>query len=202
MSKNVIHQFPTLLLYPSTCPESSGRRLVFIFYTLFFSHCPPHRPAQTHTIEMSVIMLGDSHCHLLSITLPPALPQDLVTSCSDHVVIILPHSHLASPHYCFQFNPFTIQFWLYHSLAPNLMSLLFPKGGLNPLDLYSKPYVCSPVSPCSVLSPTVPNRKHIAPVPFPKAYLKVLVPCPLHIHFPHLKCPSSSYLHLEILPIF
>lgn len=121
---------------------------------------------QTHTIEMSVIMLGDSHCHLLSITLPPVLPQALVTSCSDPVVIILAHSHLASPHCCFQFNPFTVQLWLYHSLAPNLMSLLFPKGGLNPLDLYSKPSVCSPGSPCSVLSLTDPNRKHTAPSPF------------------------------------
>lgn len=146
MSRTVIHQFPTLLLYPSTCPESPGRRLVFVFYSLLLTLPSP----RTDTIEMSVIMLGDSHCHLLSVTLPPVLPQAPVTSCSDAVVIILAHSHLASPHYCFQFNPFTVQLWLYHSPAPNLMSLLFPKGGLNPLDLYSKPSVCSPVSPCYV----------------------------------------------------
>lgn len=124
-------------------------------------------PPQTHTTEMSGMVLGGFHCHLLSITLPLVLPQALVTSCSDHVVIILAHFHCTSPHYCFRLDPFTAQLWLYHSLVPNLTSLLFHKGeGLNPLDLHSKPCVCSP---CSALPPTDPNRKHTAPVPFSKA---------------------------------
>lgn len=54
----------------------------------------------------------------------------------------------------------------------------------------------------SVLCPTDPNRKHTALVTVSEVYLKVLLLCPLLIHFLHLNCPSSSCLHLEIYQFF
>lgn len=165
MSTNVIHQFPPLFPDPSIAgPESPGgspglHSSCRLLLTLL-PHSHTHQKCQWSSC-------GDSHCHFLSIPLPPVLPQ----ACSDRAVILLAHSHPNPPSLLLPAQSF-------HRTAL-IISVPGSKPQVPPVSyrvrckssrLTLKPY---PLPARSVLSPTGSGRTRAAPVAISEADWRV-----------------------------